>query len=174
MIGKRNKNYDRVMSRVHDRSRSSLASSSYVTRHENPSSVRVGAKASHSNLSSGVFSELPVVLDDYVPESSREKVVKKSNVVKPRRTVKSLDPGKSPPRAVVEVRDSRAKARKLTAEGSVPLLVLGKSDGWSDSHVRQCYSSRSHSKLKELKVRGICVLLVRGYPFCLFIHLTII
>lgn len=151
MNKKHTKNYDRVMSRVNNRSRSSLKSTSVVTRHEIPSSVRVGAKPSVSNVSSSVFSELPTVLNDYVPETSREKVLK-SSVVKPKRTLKSLDPGKSPPRIVPKVQLSERTRRRV--QGSTPSLVHRAPEPWADRHVRQCYSSRSHTKLKELKVNN--------------------
>lgn len=151
MNKKRNKTYDRVMSRVFNRSRTNLKSNSFVTRHESPSSVHIGAKASSSNISSGVYSELPVVLNDYVPESSRE-TIQKSNVVKPRRTLRSLDTSKSPPRSVVKIARSSERPRVIRAPDSAPAVVSRVTEGWSDLHVKQCLSSRSHSKLKELKV----------------------
>lgn len=146
----RSKTYDRVMSRVYNRSRTNLKSDSVVTRHQIPSSVRLGAKPSISNVSSSVFSELPTVLNDYVPESSREND-KKSKVVRPRRTIKSLDTAKSPPRILKKVRECQ-EVSKMKVPRSLPSVVSTKGEGWADSHVRQCYSSRSHTRLKELKV----------------------
>lgn len=151
MNRKRNKNYDRVMSRVFNPSRSSLKSNSYVTRHENPLYVQIGAKASTSNVSSGLFSELPLVLNDYVPESSRV-IGQKSKVVKPRRTLRSMDTSKSPPRSVFKSAKSDDRPRMIRVPDSTPTVVNRDSEGWSDLHVKQCFSSRSHSKLKELKV----------------------
>lgn len=149
------KNYDRVMSRVNNRSRTSLKSDSVVTRHEIPSSARVGAKPSVSNVSSSVFSELPTVLNDYELESSRE-VVKKTKVVRPRRTVKSLDPAKSPPGLLKKVRENR-EVGNIKVPRSSPSVVSRKGEGWADSHVKQCFSSRSHTRLKELKVNIVSI-----------------
>lgn len=151
MNRKRSKTYDRVMSRVINPSRTSLKSNSYVTRHENPSAVQIGAKASTSNVSSGVYSELPLVLNDYIPESSRE-TIQKSKVVKPRRTLRSMDTSKSPPRSVFMRAKSDERPRIIRVPDSTPAVVGRDSEGWSDLHVKQCFSSRSHSKLKELKV----------------------
>lgn len=156
MNKKRNKTYDRVMSRVFTPSRTSLKSNSRVTRHETPSSVQIGAKASTSNVSSGVYSELPLVLNDYVPESSRE-TVQKSKVVKPRRTLRSMDTSKSPPRSVFKNAKSNERPRVIRVPDSTPAVVSRVSEGWSDLHVKQCFSSRSHSKLNELKVSSTIV-----------------
>lgn len=142
------KKYDRVMSRVYNRSRSSVNSSSLVTRHDLPSSVRVGGKQSVSNVSSGVFSDLPKVLNDYSPE----KPVKRTSVVKPRKTVKSLNPAVSPPRLALRPQGPIRIRQNLRVKGSAPALRTNEGEKWSDSHLRQCYSSRSHSKLKDLKV----------------------
>ncbi|XP_075976639.1 protein interacting with Ttk69 and Sin3A isoform X2 [Anticarsia gemmatalis] len=74
----RKNRYDRVMPRVNIPSRSSLKSSSFVTRHDIPSSVRVGAKPSASNdeihayheteklmrIRSSLYKKCGVVLDD--------------------------------------------------------------------------------------------------------------
>ncbi|XP_063538672.1 uncharacterized protein LOC134747924 [Cydia strobilella] len=143
-------NYDRVMSRVFNRSHTSLRSSSNVTRHEVPSSVRVGAKPSVSALSSSVFSELPTVLNDYVPEVHVEKVGKRP-LVRPRRTLKSLDPGKAKSPSRPSRARGRANVSNIRARSSVPAVLSNNGEEWSESHVRQCYSSRSHTRLKELK-----------------------
>ncbi|XP_047997476.1 uncharacterized protein LOC125235089 [Leguminivora glycinivorella] len=143
-------NYSRVMSRVFNRSRTSLKSSSNVTRHEVPSSVRVGAKPSVSAASSSVFSELPTVLNDYVPEVRVEKVVKRP-LVKPRKTLQSLDPGKAKSPARPSPARGRGNVSDIRARSSVPAVLSSNGDEWSASHVRQCYSSRSHTRLKELK-----------------------
>lgn len=149
----RRKKYDRVMPRVINQGRSTLKSSSFVTRHDIPSrsSVRVGAKPSVSNVSSSVFSELPTVLDDYVPEPSREKV-RRTLLVKPRKTVKSLDPALSPPRPIIKPKFSTKTPLNIKAPDSAPTVLPSNGEKWSDSHLRQCLSSRSHSRLKELKV----------------------
>lgn len=151
MNRKRNKTYDRVISRVFNPSRTSLKSNSCVVRHETTSSGQIGAKASTSNVSSGVYSELPLVLNDYVPESSRE-TVQKSKVVKPRRTLRSMDTSKSPPRSVSKSAKRDERPRITSVPDSTPALVSRVSESWSDLHVKQCFTSRSHSKLKELKV----------------------
>ncbi|KOB78324.1 Uncharacterized protein OBRU01_02562 [Operophtera brumata] len=143
-----NKKYDRVMPRVYNRSRLSLKSGSLVIRHGTPSSVRLGGKPSVSNVSPSVFSELPTVLNDYNPEPERP--VKRTFVVKPRRTVKSLDPALSPARPAPRPRELNKKSH-VRAEASAPSVLTRDREKWSDSHVKQCYSSRSHSKLKELK-----------------------
>lgn len=148
---KRYKTYDRVMPRVFNSSRTSLKSNCFVTRHESPASVHIGAKASTSNVSSGVYSDLPLVLNDYVPESSRE-TVQKSKVVKPRRTLRSMDTSKSPPRSVLKIARSEERPRVIKAPDSAPAMASRVPEGWWDLHVKQCLSSRSHSKLKELKV----------------------
>ncbi|KAJ2937499.1 hypothetical protein O0L34_g17545 [Tuta absoluta] len=151
MNKKRNKTYERVMPRVYNISRSSIASNSVVMRHDSPSSVRVGAKPSASHVSSAAFSELPTVLNDYVPEDNIPKPLpsaRMTKVVKPRRTVKSLDTSKSPPRTVTKSR-SVPVPRILRGEKSTP--ALRRDEGWTGSHVRQCYSSRSHTRLNDLK-----------------------
>ncbi|XP_061717915.1 uncharacterized protein LOC133525616 [Cydia pomonella] len=148
---KKNKpNYDRVMSRVFNRSHTSLRPSSNVTRHEVPSSVRVGAKPSVSAVSSSVFSELPTVLNDYVPEVHVEKVAKRP-LVRPRRTLKSLDPGKAKSPSRTSRARGSANVSNIRARSSVPTVLSNNGEEWSESHVRQCYSSRSHTRLKELK-----------------------
>lgn len=147
-----NRKYERVMPRVYNRSRSSLKSSSIVMRHDTPSSVRLGGKPSASNVSCSVFSELPTVLNDYNPEPERP--VKRTFVVKPRKTVKSLDPALSPtPRPASRLRDMSKNSRNIRAEASAPSVLPRDREKWSDTHVKQCFSSRSHSKLKELKVK---------------------
>lgn len=146
----RNNKYDRVMSRVHNQSRSSLKSSSFVTRHDIPSSVRLGAKSVFSNVSSsGVFNELPTFLNDYVPESGRDKV-KRTYVVKPRKTIKSLDVAASPPRT--KPRETVKKSHNIRVPESAPSVLINNGDKWSATHLRECLSSRSHSRLKDLKV----------------------
>ncbi|XP_037293411.1 uncharacterized protein LOC119188446 [Manduca sexta] len=145
-----NKKYDRVMPRINNRSRSSIKSSSTVTRHDIPSSSRIGAKPSVSNIGSSVFSELPVVLNDYVPESNRDGSGKRTLVVKPRKTVKSLDPALSPHRSV-KVSEPRKRDHNLLSQSSAPSVLFHEQEKWSHSHVDHCLTSRSHSKLKELK-----------------------
>lgn len=147
--------YDRVMSRLYNLSRTNLNPRSYVTRHEIPSSASLGAKPSSSNVNS-VYSDLPVVLHDYSPEVP----VKRTFVVKPRKTVKSLDPATSPHRMASKVevrpikRPSDHKVGSVRAGGSAPVVANSVKDRWSDSHVRQCFSSRSHTRLMELKVQN--------------------
>ncbi|XP_047520970.1 uncharacterized protein LOC125060221 [Pieris napi] len=137
--------YDRVMPRVNSISRSSLKSNPNITRHDT-SSVRLGGKASISNLSSGVISELPTVLRDYIPENVKPKKIIHST--KPKRTLQSLDLKKSS----LQIKNVKS-AKNLHAQSSAPaILNLDEVDLSSSlSHVRQCYSSRSHTRLKELK-----------------------
>ncbi|KAJ8719858.1 hypothetical protein PYW08_012033 [Mythimna loreyi] len=146
----RNNKYDRVMPRVHNQSSTSLKSSSFVTRHDIPSSVRVGAKSVTSNVSSsGVFNELPTFLNDYVAEPIREKVVR-THVVKPRRTIKSLEVAASPPRTT-RPRELIKKPSNIRAQESAPSVLINNGEKWSATHLRECMSSRSHSRLKDLK-----------------------
>lgn len=148
---KRITKYDRVMSRLYNRSRSTVDSSSNVTRHRVSPSARGGGKASSSNLSSGVFNELPVVLDDYVPE----KPVQKTFVVKPRKTVKSLDPSKMPQQTALKPTASQktiVNSPYVRGRGSTPSVIYRSANKWPDEHYRECMSSRSHTRLKELKV----------------------
>ncbi|XP_063828542.1 uncharacterized protein LOC135077942 [Ostrinia nubilalis] len=147
---RRNIKYDRVMSRINNKPRNTPKPKSYVTRHEIPSSVSLGAKPSVSNVNSSVFSELPVVLNDYSP--SPEAPVRRTFVVKPRKTLKSLDPARSPHRTVPKVKASETPVRQkdcnIRASGSTPLL--NRRIALSDT-LRECYSSRSHTRLKDLK-----------------------
>lgn len=148
-------NYGRVMSRVFSRSRSSLKSGPSVTRHEVPSSVRVGAKpsVSVSAVSSGVFTELPTVLNDFVPDDERDKILKK-RPIRRRRTLKSLDPGKT--KSPQTSRDRGIEySRGVRARGSAPTVMDSNGEEWSEAHMKQCHSSRSHTKLQELKVSSI-------------------
>ncbi|XP_072929572.1 uncharacterized protein [Epargyreus clarus] len=138
--------YDRVMPRVGSKVRVNPKPNFSVTRHEN-TSARVGGKQSVSNVSCSVFSELPFVLDDFIPE---DKPPRQTFVVKPKRTLKSLEPVK-PPVSAVKLREVRERSRNIRVPASAPSLLDDRAVGWSDSHVRQCYSSRSHSKLQELK-----------------------
>ncbi|CAG9788439.1 unnamed protein product [Diatraea saccharalis] len=139
--------YDRVMSRVNNRSRNTLKSTSLVTRHERPSTVSVGAKPSVSNVSSSLFSELPLVLNDYSPKvPSRQKFL-----VKPRRTIPSLNPSTSPHRHLSVTKNITQTVPKIKVKGSAPVISNSDSENWADTHLRQCYSSRSHCRLKELK-----------------------
>lgn len=146
-ISKRSTSYDRVMPRVYTRSRPNPKANTEVTRH-GTSATRVGAKESSSNISSSVFCELPLVLGDYEPERPVEKP--KVLKAKPRKTIKSLDPGKSP--HSVRNQQELKNNRTLRVRNSAPCVIDSEPMGWSDSHLRQCYSSRSHTRLKELKV----------------------
>lgn len=147
----RNK-YERVMPRVYNHSRSSADPRARVTRHES-SGLRVGAKPSVSNVSSNVFAELPTVLNDYIPEEPVKKTVKRSSVVKPRRTIKSLDPELSPYKTrITPVRPRGESQFGPRMPHSAPSARPRDADAWSEHHLRQCHSSRSHSQLKELKV----------------------
>lgn len=146
------------MSRVFNQSKPILKSNSVVvTRHDPPSSARLSANSKPSVTASSVYSELPTVLNDYVPYSDREKP-KRRLVVKPRKTLKSLDPALSPPRPRPVPRSSfrpqhaSKESPYIRAEASAPSVLTRDPGKWSESHVRQCYSSRSHSKIKELKV----------------------
>ncbi|KAG7301915.1 hypothetical protein JYU34_013334 [Plutella xylostella] len=138
------KKYDRVMPRVYSDPRLSLNSQSFVTRHEKSPS-KVGGKPSTSNVSSSIFSELPVVLNDYNPVEHVKKVMT-PRVVKPRKTVKSLDPCLSPvkPRVFARPRVSHRPPN------SAPSLPRRDTEGWSDA-LRQCHSSHSQTQLHELK-----------------------
>lgn len=141
--------YDRVMPRVLNKTNPNINSTSSVIRHEKPSSLRNGAKPSSSNLNSGIYKELPLVLHDFEPQLSPEKPKTIKYRPKPKKTLKSLDPAKSP---VLMKKTLPKKLSSITNNrSSVPLLVP-KSGSWSDAHMRQCFSSRSHTRLKELKV----------------------
>ncbi|KAJ0175921.1 hypothetical protein K1T71_008095 [Dendrolimus kikuchii] len=145
------KKYNRVMPRVYNRSASSIKSLSNVVRHEIPSSVRLGAKTVVPNVSSsGVFNELPIVLNDFKPDSTRDKLVKKRNVVKPRKTIESLDPALSPYRSPPKF-DSSKRAGNTKTVCSAPALLASNGQKWTDEHFKGCLSSRSHTKLKEIK-----------------------
>lgn len=141
--------YDRVMPRVYNRSRIGLKSSSFVMRHRTSSSGDLSGKPSVS-ASSGVFSDLPIVLNDYKAEP--EKHVQRPIVVKRRRTLKSLDPALSPPRSVRRSQDLGVKFQTMNNRGSAPSVQDRGHEEWPESHIRQCLSSRSHSKLKDLRV----------------------
>ncbi|CAH3975309.1 unnamed protein product [Pieris brassicae] len=136
--------YDRVMPRINSISRSSLKSNPNITRHDT-SSVRLGGKASISNFSSGVISELPTVLRDYIPENVKPKKIIHST--KPKRTLQSLDLKKSS----LQIKNVKS-VKNLHAQSSAPaILNLDNVDLSNVSHVRPFYSSRSLTKLKELK-----------------------
>ncbi|OWR54265.1 hypothetical protein KGM_203481 [Danaus plexippus plexippus] len=136
------------MSRVINRSRENLKAVSTVTRHEAPTATQLGAKPSSSNISRGAYRELPTVLKDYVPELSINKSRKSDVRVKPKKTLESLDPATSP---LSKIKSSDLQNRSRRIRGSAPSLVNPNQILWSDSHYRQCLSSRSHTKLKELK-----------------------
>ncbi|KAH9644716.1 hypothetical protein HF086_003821 [Spodoptera exigua] len=149
------KRYDRVMSRVHSQSQSSLRLSSTVTRHDTPSSVRVGAKTISSNVSSGIFNELPTYLDDYEPEPSRQKI-KRTYVVKPRKTITSMNLIDCPPRVATnfsKTRESNSNKKKSTfrVQESAPSVLESNGEKWSNTYLRECLSSRSHTQIKDLK-----------------------
>uniref|UniRef100_A0A2A4K020 Uncharacterized protein n=1 Tax=Heliothis virescens TaxID=7102 RepID=A0A2A4K020_HELVI len=136
------------MPRVHNQSQISLRSSYSVTQHDIPSSVKVGAKPSASNVSPRVFNELPTFLHDYVQEPSQDNI-KRSHVVKPRRTIKSLDVA---PSTVTKQRESVKKYSRIRAQESAPSVFFRSEERrWSASRLRESLSSRSHSKLKDLK-----------------------
>ncbi|KPJ17296.1 hypothetical protein RR48_08787 [Papilio machaon] len=142
------KGYGRVMSRVYNRSHSNLKATSSVLSHV--SSTNLGAKRpSVSSARAGVFSDLPIVLNDYVPDGKKD--LKQSSVVKPRRTLKSLVPGKKPLLTVERNVKCNETARSLNVCASAPSVLGRNTDGWPDSHVRHCLSSRSQSRLKDLK-----------------------
>ncbi|CAK1582455.1 unnamed protein product [Parnassius mnemosyne] len=145
--------YGRVMPRVYNSARSSFKTSSSVIRHK--SSARgIGAKPySNSNNKSNSFSDLPIVLNDYIPDVAHEKEVKPLFVVKPKKTLKSLVPLKNkniPPRSVLRPR-KYDESSSGNVHASAPSILEGDTNNWSDLHVRHCLSSRSHSRLKELK-----------------------
>lgn len=145
----RRNRYDRVMPRVNNQPRLASKSSSLVTRHGIPSSVRVGAKPSVSNATSSVFSELPTVLNDFVPETSSKKL-SKTFVVKPRKTIQSLDPAKARP--ISDPKHLKMKSSNIRVPVSAPSVLRANGDKWSETHLKDCLSSRSHSRLKDLKV----------------------
>lgn len=143
--------YDRVMPRVYSRSRPSLKSSSLVMRHDMASSVRLSEKPSVSKSPS--FCELPTVLNDYIPDSCA-RTVKRTFVVKPRRTLKSLDPALSPPRPPNRPQVLTKKSRKLYGGVSERSLMTRDREKFSDSLLNKCYSRQSHSELRDLKVQS--------------------
>lgn len=144
------KKYGTVMPRVNNRSRSSLKTSTSVLQRI-PRAKGIGGKSpSNPNIRSGVYKDLPVILNDYVPDSPDKKAVKQTLVVRPKRTIKSMVPEKTLPRFVHrKFNDSSPNIRKYD---SAPSVVERDINGWSDSYVRQCFSSRSHTRLKELRV----------------------
>ncbi|CAG9583439.1 unnamed protein product [Danaus chrysippus] len=145
---KKDSNYGRVMSRVINRSRDNLKAASTVTRHETPTAMQLGAKPSSSNFSRGGYRELPTVLKDYVPELAINKSRKSDVRVKPKKTLESLDPATSP---LSKIKSNNLQNRSRRTRGSAPSLVNTNQILWSDSHYRQCLSSRSHTRLRELK-----------------------
>ncbi|CAG5023590.1 unnamed protein product [Parnassius apollo] len=145
--------YGRVMPRVYNSARSSLKASSSVIRHKSLARGNGAKPRSNSNNMSNSYSDLPIVLNDYIPDVAREKEVKPLFVVKPKKTLKSLVPFKNkniPPRTVLRSRkcDNSSSANVCA---SAPSLLEGDTKDWSELHVRHCLSSRSHSRLKELK-----------------------
>lgn len=148
------KKYDRVMSRVFSGSASSLNSSPNVLRHGLTPSTRLGAKTTVSNVGSGVFHELPVVLKDFKSDCTRAKSVKERKVIKPRKTITSLDPALSPHRPPPKLEQRAGNIRVGTSE---PVLLANNGQKWTDAHLQECSSSRSHTKLKELKVHLISI-----------------
>ncbi|KPJ04644.1 hypothetical protein RR46_03255 [Papilio xuthus] len=144
------KGYGRVMSRVYNRSQSNLKATSSVLSHV--TSTNSGAKRpSVSSVRTGVFSDLPIVLNDYVPDTVSKKDLKQSTVVKPRRTLKSLVPGKKPLLRVERNIKYNETNSSLNVCASAPSVLGRNTESCPDSHVRHCLSSRSHSRLKELK-----------------------
>ncbi|XP_013172860.1 PREDICTED: uncharacterized protein LOC106121670 isoform X2 [Papilio xuthus] len=144
------KGYGRVMSRVYNRSHSNLKATSSVLSHV--TSTNSGAKRpSVSSVRTGVFSDLPIVLNDYVPDTVSKKDLKQSTVVKPRRTLKSLVPGKKPLLRVERNIKYNETNSSLNVCASAPSVLGRNTESCPDSHVRHCLSSRSHSRLKELK-----------------------
>ncbi|XP_050344454.1 uncharacterized protein LOC126769623 [Nymphalis io] len=150
---KRTKAYGRVMPRVYNvvghRSRPNYKSNSNVTRHETSSSLLDGAKPNSSNVCSGSYRELPIVLHDYKPETPN-KSRKLKYVAKPKKTLKSLDTAKSPimNKKLCQISD---KVPNLSVRNSAPCVMQPDPVSWSDYHFRQCYSSRSHTRLKDIK-----------------------
>ncbi|CAH2090620.1 unnamed protein product [Euphydryas editha] len=148
---KSNKIYGRVMPRVYNNTvgHRSRKDNSNVTRHQTSSSLHLGAKSNSSNLNPGSFRELPIVLDDYEPETPN-KPKKLRYVAKPKKTLKSLDTANSPI-LTKKLRQVNYKVPKISVHNSAPSVVKPDTHVWSDSHFRQCYSSRSHTRLKEIK-----------------------
>lgn len=163
MESKRNK-YDSVMSRIANESKPTLKSRSYVTRHENLSTVKFGAKQSVSNVHSGVFHDLPTKLNDYVPEEPKDNLVKRSFVSKPKKTLRSLKPTKPPPLIYSKSRNSKSDLYRSHIDiNSAPSVLDGggrdfleknyaMNVNWSDSHIKECSSNRSDVNFKNLKV----------------------
>ncbi|XP_047534375.1 uncharacterized protein LOC125069016 [Vanessa atalanta] len=151
---KRSKAYGRVMPRVYNvlghQSRPNLKTNSNVTRHENSSSLLNGAKPSSSNFFSGSYRELPFVLQDYEPETPPNKPRRLKYVAKPKKTLKSLDTAKSPIMNK-KLRQISDKVPCISVRNSAPCVTQPDQVSWSDYHVRQCYSSRSHTRLKDIK-----------------------
>lgn len=140
--------YDRVMPRVYSKSRSSLKSNPNITRHVT-SSVPLGGKASVSNLSSGVFSELPTVLSDYVQEKD-VKLEKAIHIKRPKKTLQSLDIKKTSHQL-----KNFTNSRKIHAQASAPAILNLEKVDLAVGHIKECYSNQSHAKLKELKVNDM-------------------
>jgi hypothetical protein len=152
---RRKNKYNRVMPRVYDRSQNNFKYKTCVTRHDIPSTTTVGAKPAVSNVSSSTFSELPLVLNDYIPDVLKQKKF----VVKPKKTIRSLNPATSPQR-IRATQNNRPNVSNLRVPTSAPVILNHGQENWPNRHLKDCYSSRSHNKLKELKVSVlVCVLL---------------
>lgn len=159
---KSSKIYSNVRSRVASKSTSNLNSKYVVTRHNTPTSARGGAKP---NTNSSGFRDLPTVLNDFKPDINIESDKRRTFVVKPKKTIKSISPV-VPPEALRKSRESRTKSSKISAYSSAP-TVLNVVD-WPARHLNLFSSRNSHKKLKELKV-GIFVcaaLFLSRHSFC--------
>ncbi|XP_045452129.1 uncharacterized protein LOC123661187 [Melitaea cinxia] len=150
---KSTKTYGRVMPRVYNtaghKSRQNLKDNSNVTRHQTSSSLQLGAKTSSLNLVSGSFRELPIVLHDYQPDTPN-KPKKLRYVAKPKKTLQSLDTVNSPI-LTKKLRQIKYKVPKINVHDSAPSILKPDANVWSESHFRKCHSSRSHTRLKDIK-----------------------
>lgn len=148
MDRKRNK-YSTVMSRVYNNSKSTLESNVFIRRHEVPSSVNFGANTSISNYSSSVFNELPTVLNDYVVEENKT-APKRSFVVKPKRTLKSLKVVKVP-NLPARSRIAGVQSARNCATNPVCSFTSDNVHSTTENKLKKHYSNLSLEKLKELK-----------------------
>ncbi|VVC88757.1 unnamed protein product [Leptidea sinapis] len=131
------------MSRLHNSSSNhNVTSNSKIIRHE--SSDSIGGKHSSSKLCSSHYKELPTVLNDYVIEKDVHRPKKITNVVKPKRTIKSIDTIKC------SLEKSKKSTVKIRAHDSAPTISKCDQPVATNSH-RQCQSSASLSGLKKLK-----------------------
>ncbi|XP_041981660.1 uncharacterized protein LOC121735059 [Aricia agestis] len=130
-----------VMSRVSNPAESHFKPKYVVTRHATASS---GAKPISSTVSNtSGFCDLPIALNDYIPETVSDTVKRRTFVVKPKKTIKSLPP--TVPPTVLKTRYARVHTN-LYCHSSAPTVLNVLNSG------RTLNSSTENSqRLKEIK-----------------------